>query len=75
MCELNPNALYKKGVCKNLDKQLREYRKLRIWKGTATNYALTEKEADIMAQLWFKERQTPWKLTNHEVSSLTVGFL
>ena len=75
MSILNPNALYKAGVCRNLDEKLRKYRKARIWSGQALNYALTEKEVDLLAELWRKERHTLWKMTIHEVSTLMVGIL
>ena len=50
------NDLYREGVCKNLDKRFRDYQKVRIWHGLAVCYALTEKEKDLLADLWRKER-------------------
>ena len=58
MSSWDPNALYKEGICSNLDEKFRGYRKIRMWKGPAINYALAEKEIEVMAELWRKERQT-----------------
>ena len=52
----NLNDLYKEGVCKKLDKRIRDYQKVRIWHGLAASYALTEKENDLMGDLWRKEK-------------------
>ena len=70
MIGYDPTALYKEGICESLDEKFREYRKTRMWQGMAVNYALTEKEVDVMAELWRKQRQTCWKMTFHEVSTL-----
>ena len=74
MSGLNLNDLYKEGKCKSLDPKLRDYRKMRTWQGTGISRALTEKESDVMAELWRKEILSIWKMTMHEVSTLMVGF-
>ena len=51
MSQFNLNGLYEEGLCKNLDKKIREYQKVRIWQGQSLNYALTEKEVDVMTEL------------------------
>ena len=70
MSRSNPNILFKPGTCRNLDEKLRIYRKTRIWYGRAVSNALTETEVDVLARLWRKERETLWKMTVHEVSTL-----
>ena len=70
MSRSNPNILYKAGICRNLDEKLRIYRKTRIWCGRAVSNALTKTEVDVLARLWRKERETLWKMTVNEVSTL-----
>ena len=75
MIGYDPNARYKKGICTSLDEKMCEYGKTRMWQGRAVNDALTEKEVDVMAKLWWKQREASWKMTFHEVSTLMVGSL
>ena len=75
MSQFNLNGLYEEGLCKNLDKKIREYQKVRIWRGQAFNNLLTKKEVDVMAELWRKERMTRTRMTFHELSTLMVWFL
>ena len=75
MSDLNSKALYKEGINRSLDKKLHEYRKIRVWQGKAVSCALTDNEIDVLAELWRKERQTTWKMTVHEVSTLMVELL
>ena len=72
MSDLNPKALYKEGVDRSLDRKLQEYRKIRVWQGKGVNYALTNDEVGVLAEFWRKERQTPWKMTLDDVSTLMV---
>ena len=75
MSSLTPNDLYKEGICKDLDKKLRDYKKMRIWQGDAITYELTDNEVDVLAKLWRKERNTPSKITVDEATTLVVVFL
>ena len=72
MSGLNPKTLYKEGMDRSLDRRLKEYRNCRIWQGKGTSNALTDDEVDMHAGLWRKERQTPWKMTYGNVSTLMV---
>ena len=63
MSDLNPKAQYKEGIDRTLDRKLQEYRKIRVWQGKGVHYALTDNQVDVLAELWGKERQTPWKMT------------
>ena len=72
MSDLNPKAQYKEGIDRTLDRKLQEYRKIRVWQGKGVHYALTDNEVDVLAELWRKERQTPWKMTFDDVSTLMV---
>ena len=70
----NLNDLYKEGVCKKLDKRFRDYQKVSIWHGQAASYALTDKENDLMGDLWRKEKLRLTHMTFKEVSTLMVQF-
>ena len=50
------------------------YKKLSVWSGPAISEALTEEEIKIMVTLWRKEKQTPWKLSVQDVSTLVAGL-
>ena len=70
MNQADQSKLYVKGEDRNLDKKLREYRKLRIWAGKAWRKTLDESETDILLALWIKERRTPYKMSLNEVATL-----
>jgi len=72
MSVLRSSDIYKKGINRDFDKKLSEYRNLRIWAGEAWKFALSEQESDIMVELWEKERETPWLTTVKEISTLMV---
>ena len=71
---VNLHDLYKEVVCKKLDKRFRDYQKVRIWHGLAACYALTEKEKDLLADLWRKEKLRRTLMTFKEVYTLMVWF-
>ena len=66
--------LYKKGLNKELDKKMRMYKKISVWSGPAISEALTGEEIKIIVTLWGKEKQTPWKLSVQDVSTLAAGL-
>ena len=66
--------LYKKGLNKELDEKVRMYKKISVWSGPAISEALTDEEIKIMVTLWRKEKQTPWKLSVQDVSTLVAGL-
>ena len=58
---------YKKGVDEDLDIKWGKYKMKRILTGDAWDKALTQREADILGEIWRKKRASPWKLTFREV--------
>ena len=42
---------------------------MRTFSGEAWSQSLTQKEIDILAEIWRKKTYTPWKLTFREVST------
>ena len=58
MSKSGSSARYIRGKDKVLDRRYAKYKKLRPFNGDAWSYALTEKEIDIMGELWRKERRS-----------------
>ena len=74
MSGLSETERYKKGENRKVDEKFSAYKKISVWSGPAINKALTEGELDIMADLWRKEQQTPWKLSVQDVLTLGAGI-
>ena len=63
---------YKAGHNPTLDERYSVYRRMNIFAGDGVDAALSNKEGDLLVELWLKERQTPWKMQTKEVSTLVV---
>ena len=74
MREAQSTPFYIKGVNGGLDKELSEYKRIRIWAGEVWKSALSVEEGEIMLELWRKERLMPSRMTINEVSTLMVAF-
>ena len=72
MAESDSSARYIPGKDKLLDRRYAKYKKLRPFNGDAWSHALTEKEIDLMGELWRKERRSCWMLPLIELRTLLV---
>ena len=54
---------------KHLDEQWARYRTVRVFNGDAWRAAITQKEEDVLLQIWRKKKLNPWTLTFREVST------
>ena len=68
--ELDGKDRYKEGHNPTLDERYSVYRRMNIFAGDGVDAALSNKEGDLLVELWLKERETPWKMQTREVSNL-----
>ena len=68
--ELDGKELYKEGHNPTLDERYSVYRRMNIFAGDGVDVALSDGEGNLLAELWVKERETPWKMQTREVSNL-----
>ena len=63
-------VLYRKGLDIKLDKAFSRYKRMRLWSGGALTVSFTDKEIDILTDLWRKAKISPRKLYVDEVQKL-----